>query len=405
MKRIASLFSGGVLSALLAFALGGCSTYQIVPVDVALKNSTSLPTEKLQLERQAKAWRRIQFMFELYEPSIFDSTQMASFDSGGRAHLDARNFLYEHEQDTDEAIHLRLFAKLPDGFGDSSFSWAEPKPAKRPDLRCTDRYPVYCGDDLKKEWQLEVWQKQFDLLLAERVVRLKITPEFQKIMQELSPIRKDPPRFVLEYVARQKGSPGEAFHCSPCDVERLERDFWVSGQRKTNLTAALKAGHGLTIEMPVLILTPRGSPEFEERIRLIPNDAGDSTGVFEIPVRTVLNTESLSEITLDKALYDWLIPQLRLRYSTEQMFEAIYAHDLVLVEKLLASGLSPHTRDRHGFPLFYRAIQKGTPEMVNLFLRYGANVEETYRNFASRAQYSKDEIQKDLDRVLRSSGK
>jgi hypothetical protein len=28
MKRIASLFSGGVLSALLAFALGGCSTYQ-----------------------------------------------------------------------------------------------------------------------------------------------------------------------------------------------------------------------------------------------------------------------------------------------------------------------------------------------------------------------------------------
>jgi hypothetical protein len=397
-------FKKSLLTAVLALLFSGCDIYHVIPVDITLKNDSSLPVSALVFEREATAYRTFPILWSDYTHYYFTNNKRESLDLNGHAHFDEQNFFYQHKANRREWTRFWLLVERPNDFGDIVISLPKPTTQGTTKLRCIPKNFGDCSDVIKLEWELETVQPEFDLLLVERTIRLTITREFSQIIREQVSRQGRPSFFFLEYVARQAGSPLSAFGRGLGGSDRLEQELWVRGQRKIDLKWALAAERDLVIEMPVLILTSRSRPEFEERIRLVP-DVTHAYDVFDFPVLTVSNNEKLSEILLDRERYDWLMPQVRQRQNISRMFDAIYAGDMAIIRALLASGLNPHALDVHGYPLFYRAVQQGKPEMINLFIKYGANVEDTFRNLPKAYPHEKKAFQEDLDRKLQLSPK
>lgn len=389
-----------LVSILLLFMLTGCSSYRVIPVDVAVQNMTSLPNGSIELERHTYAYRSIQFMYELYERKLIDNRQLARLDEQGRAHLRERIYLYSPEQGDSESVNLRLIVRPPESFAEVKVNSPLLDEAAKPDLRCRSRLPAVCRDVWKGEWHLEAWQPRHDLLLTERTLRLVITPEFSRIARQLVAKHGVPPRFVLEYSAWQKGAPLREYGCHGCSESSLERDLWIRGRRRIDLVPALRLEKPMVVEIPVFVLTPRQRPEFEERIRLEADFPELRAETFAFPARSVSNMERVSEILLDRERYEWLAPRVRLRQEASRMFEALYRRDVKQVEALLAAGLDPHTRDAYGYPLFYRAAQQGTPEIMALFIKHGASVDGACREFVNQPAYKLLEFRTELEKNL-----
>jgi hypothetical protein len=391
------------IALLILLALGGCSVYRVNPVDVRLQNNTSLPFDSIELERHTYAYKSTQLWFEVYERELIDNRQSTKLDSQGQAHLPGKTFLYQPSENSQIRETVRLVINPPESVTGNRLISNLPAGARKPDLACSSKLPAVCRNIWKGNWQLVVTRPEHDLMLTERTVRLVLTTDFSRFAEQMVSRHGIPPRFILEYKAWQKGAPVHDYGCNNCTSVSPERDLWIQGRRSIDLAQALKLQQDMVIEMPVFILTSRQQPELEERIRIIADLKHLTFEEFDFPVRKSSNNERVSEVLLNKERYEWLAPRIRKSQDIHRMFDAIYAKNVKLVAELLAAGLPPHTLDQYSYPLFYRAAQIGTPEVIQLFRRHGATVEGACKAMINAAEYKRADCAKELTRLLKES--